>query len=129
METCGGYSGGSICLLLFFPVGLAVAALIKTVSPGPLFFCQERLGYLGKPFTLWKFRTMAMNTNTGVHEEHLRNLIRSDTPMRKLDDSADARLIPLGKLLRQLGLDELPQLINVLRGEMSLIGPRPCLEI
>ena len=120
--------GGSICLLLFFPAGLAVAVLIKTVSPGPLFFRQERLGYLGKPFTLWKFRTMAMNTNTGVHEEHLRNLIRSDTPMRKLDDNADARMIPLGKLIRQLGLDELPQLINVLRGEMSLIGPRPCLE-
>jgi lipopolysaccharide/colanic/teichoic acid biosynthesis glycosyltransferase len=120
--------GGSICLLLFFPVGLAVAVLIKTVSPGPLFFRQERLGYLGKPFTLWKFRTMAMNTNTEVHEEHLRNLIRSDTPMKKLDDNADARMIPLGKLLRQLGLDELPQLINVLRGEMSLIGPRPCLE-
>jgi len=120
--------GGSVCLILFFPVCLAVGVLIKTVSPGPLFFRQERLGYLGKPFTLWKFRTMAMNTSPGVHEEHLRNLIRSDTPMRKLDDNADDRMIPLGKLIRQLGLDELPQLINVLRGEMSLIGPRPCLE-
>lgn len=120
--------GGGICLLLFFPVCLAVAVLIKTVSPGPLFFRQERLGYMGKPFTLWKFRTMAVNAEAGVHEDHLRCLIRSDTPMRKLDDRADARMIPFGKLLRQLGLDELPQLINVLRGEMSLIGPRPCLE-
>ena len=120
--------GGSVCLLLFLPVCLAVAALIKTVSPGPLFFRQERLGYMGKPFTLWKFRTMALNTNAGIHEEHLRNLIRSDTPMRKLDEHSDARLIPLGKWIRQLGLDELPQLVNVLRGEMSLIGPRPCLE-
>jgi len=120
--------GGGVCLLLSFPVCLAVAILIKIVSPGPVFFRQERLGYLGRPFTLWKFRTMATNTSTGVHEDHLRNLIRSDTPMRKLDDHADDRVIPFGKLIRQLGLDELPQLINVLRGEMSLIGPRPCLE-
>jgi lipopolysaccharide/colanic/teichoic acid biosynthesis glycosyltransferase len=120
--------GGSICLVLFFPVFLAVGTLIKIVSPGPVFFRQERLGYLGKPFTMWKFRTMTMNTNTEVHEEHFRTLVRSDTPMRKLDDDADARVIPFGKVLRKLGLDELPQLINVLRGEMSLIGPRPCLE-
>jgi lipopolysaccharide/colanic/teichoic acid biosynthesis glycosyltransferase len=120
--------GAAVCLVLFLPVFVAVAVLIEIVSPGPLFFRQERLGYLGKPFTMWKFRTMTMNANTGIHEEYLRSLIRSDSSMRKLDEKADARLIPLGKLIRQLSLDELPQLINVLRGEMSLIGPRPCLE-
>jgi len=118
--------GGSLCFLLLLPVLLAVGVLTKLVSPGPVLFQQERLGHLGKPFTMWKFRTMSADADTRVHEEHLRTLIQSDAAMRKLDDAVDARLIPFGKFLRQLGLDELPQLINVLRGEMSLIGPRPC---
>jgi lipopolysaccharide/colanic/teichoic acid biosynthesis glycosyltransferase len=120
--------GATVCFILFFPVFVAVVALIEIVSPGPIFFRQERLGHLGKPFTMWKFRTMTTNANTEIHEEYLRSLIRSDSSMRKLDEKVDARLIPFGKFLRQLGFDELPQLINVLRGEMSLIGPRPCLE-
>jgi lipopolysaccharide/colanic/teichoic acid biosynthesis glycosyltransferase len=108
--------GASVLLLLLFPVFLAVGILIKVVSRGPIFFQQERLGYRGRPFTLWKFRTMITSADTKLHESHLHKLIHSDTAMEKLDD-ADARLIPFGRFLRELGLDELPQLINVLRGK------------
>jgi lipopolysaccharide/colanic/teichoic acid biosynthesis glycosyltransferase len=96
------------------------------VSPGPIFFRQERIGYLGRCFTILKFRTMKVNVETGVHERHLEQLIRSNAPMTKLDLKGDPRIVTGGRILRATGLDELPQLINVLRGEMSLVGPRPC---
>jgi len=70
---------------------------------------------------------MAAGADTAIHEAHTASLIESNTPMTKLDERGDTRLIPFGKVLRSAGLDELPQLINVLRGEMSLVGPRPCL--
>jgi lipopolysaccharide/colanic/teichoic acid biosynthesis glycosyltransferase len=108
-------------------VGLAVAAIIKIVSPGPVFFRQERIGYRGRPFMCFKFRTMIVNADTDVHKGHLQDLISSNRPMTKLDGD-DARVIPGGIWLRSLGLDELPQFINVLRGEMSLVGPRPCVS-
>jgi lipopolysaccharide/colanic/teichoic acid biosynthesis glycosyltransferase len=117
------------CILLVMPLlaplGLLIAAIIKIVSPGPLFFQQERIGFLGRPFMCFKFRTMFVNADTGVHKGHLADLMTSNRPMVKLD-GADPRVIPGGVWLRALGLDELPQLINVLRGEMSLVGPRPC---
>ena len=75
---------------------------------------------------IFKFRTMEVNAETRSHEEHLQHLINSDCPMTKLDASGDRRIIFGGRLLRATGLDELPQLFNVLRSEMSLIGPRPC---
>ena len=105
---------------------VAIAIWIKVVSPGPIFFFQERLGYRGRRFIIFKFRTMEVNAETRSHEEHLQQLINSDCPMTKLDASGDRRIIFGGRLLRATGLDELPQLFNVLRGEMSLIGPRPC---
>jgi lipopolysaccharide/colanic/teichoic acid biosynthesis glycosyltransferase len=108
------------------PLGLLIGLVIKVISPGPVLFRQERVGYLGKRFMCLKFRTMAVNADTGVHEGHLTHLMKSDRPMVKLD-SNDSRLIRGGRLLRASGLDELPQVINVLRGEMSLVGPRPCL--
>ncbi|MBV9274066.1 MAG: sugar transferase [Verrucomicrobia bacterium] len=105
---------------------VAIAIWIKVVSPGSIFFFQERLGYRGRRFMIFKFRTMEVNAETRSHEEHLQHLINSDCPMTKLDASGDRRIIFGGRLLRATGLDELPQLFNVLRGEMSLIGPRPC---
>ncbi len=107
------------------PVGLIITAIIKIVSPGPVFFQQERVGYRGQRFMCFKFRTMKVNADTGVHKGHLADLMTSNRPMNKLDGK-DSRVIPFGIWLRALGLDELPQLINVLRGEMSIVGPRPC---
>jgi len=108
-------------------LGAAVALLVMLGSRGPVLFRQRRVGYKGSEFTCFKFRTMHVDAETGLHQEHLRHLIGSEAPMTKLDARRDPRLIPLGAMLRATGLDELPQLINVLRGEMSLVGPRPCI--
>jgi lipopolysaccharide/colanic/teichoic acid biosynthesis glycosyltransferase len=110
------------------PVMLAVAILIKLVSKGPVFFRQERIGYLGKPFTCLKFRTMHVNADTSLHREHMGKLIANNLPLVKLDSKGDKRLIPFGAAIRAACLDEIPQLFNVLRGDMSLVGPRPCME-
>lgn len=112
---------------LWVPLGLCISGLIRIVSPGPVFFKQLRIGYGGEPFWCLKFRTMVVNADTSVHEGYLEQLMKSDRPMTKLDRAGDSRLIPFGLFLRTLGLDELPQLLNVLKGEMSLVGPRPCL--
>ena len=109
------------------PIMLVIAILIKAKSKGPVIFKQERVGLLGKRFILYKFRTMVAGADTAAHEKHVDTLIKANGPMTKLDAGGDARLIPLGRIIRAAGLDELPQLINVLRGEMSLVGPRPCL--
>lgn len=110
---------------LTLPLGLVIAGWIKLVSPGRVFYKQERVGLGGRPFTILKFRSMADGAPTQVHEDYLKNLIQTGAPMVKLDGAADPRIIPGGRCLRAMGLDELPQLINVLRGEMSLVGPRP----
>lgn len=117
-----------ITLPLVLPLMICIALLIWIVSEGPVLFRQERIGYLGRRFTCFKFRTMAVGTDTSIHQGHLNNLINSDVPMVKMDLKGDPRIIPLGVPLRASGLDELPQLINVLRGEMSLVGPRPCVR-
>jgi exopolysaccharide production protein ExoY len=116
-----------MALPLLIPLGLAIAAMIGLVSKGPIFFKQERIGRGGQKFWCFKFRTMTIGANTVSHEGHLRHLIQSDSPMTKMDSDGDSRIIPFGVLIRALGLDELPQLINVVRGEMSIVGPRPCL--
>ena len=100
--------------------------LTSATSPGPLFFRQQRVGYRGRTFLLFKFRTMPVNVETDSHRAHVANLFHTNHPMEKLDSGRDPRLIPGGWILRASGLDELPQIINVLRGEMSLVGPRPC---
>jgi len=105
-----------------------IALIIKLGSPGPILFRQTRVGHLGREFTIFKFRTMRPDAETESHRAHTRQLIRSEVPMVKLDAQRDPRLIPLGSLLRSSGLDELPQLLNVLRGEMSIVGPRPCIR-
>ena len=114
------------CVLLavpfLIPVGLVLAAFIKIVSPGPAFFRQKRVGCYGRPFMCLKFRTMKVNSDVTVHQAHLKELMTSNRPTRKLDCGGDSRLIRGGLLLRSLGVDELPQLFNVLWGEMSLVG-------
>jgi exopolysaccharide production protein ExoY len=117
------------CVLLsvpvWFPLFVLIALWVKLVSPGSIFFRQERVGYRGSRFMLLKFRTMKVNVETQSHEKHLEQLIHGNAPMTKLDASGDPRIIAGGRILRAMGLDELPQLFNVLRGEMSLVGPRP----
>jgi lipopolysaccharide/colanic/teichoic acid biosynthesis glycosyltransferase len=115
-------------LPVVLPVMLVVGLLVKLVSKGPMFFRQERIGYRGKPFTVWKFRTMHANADPGLHREHVGKLIANNLPLTKLDVKGDKRLIPCGKFIRAACLDEIPQLINVLLGEMSLVGPRPCMD-
>jgi lipopolysaccharide/colanic/teichoic acid biosynthesis glycosyltransferase len=108
-------------------VGAAVALLIKYGSQGPVLFRQQRVGYKGRLFLCYKFRTMRVDAKTDLHRNHTCELICAGAPMTKLDATGDPRLIPFGALLRVSGLDELPQLINVLLGEMSIVGPRPCI--
>ncbi len=125
--------GASLLLLLSLPLLLVVAVYIKLVSSGPAIFKQERIGLGGKSFILWKFRTMSVGADTQEHKEHVRSLIQAckdngphHVPMQKLDHAP--YIIPLGNLLRKMCIDELPQLVNVLKGDMSLVGPRPALR-
>ena len=123
--------GSSLGLIVLSPIMLLSVVIIKIVSPGPAFFKQQRIGYMGKPFTLLKFRTMKVNADVATHQQYLAELINgcsknnrsSAKPMIKLD--GELQIILFGRILRQTCLDELPQLINVLRGEMTLVGPRP----
>jgi lipopolysaccharide/colanic/teichoic acid biosynthesis glycosyltransferase len=116
-----------LAMPLLLAVMIGIALVIWIVSEGPVLFRQERIGYRGRRFMCFKFRTMRADTDTGIHQKHLSQLIGSDQPMMKMDSKGDPRIIPLGIPLRASGLDELPQIINVLRGEMSLVGPRPCI--
>lgn len=103
---------GSLALLVSAPVMILAAACVRCSSPGPVLFRQRRLGLGGKAFTILKFRTMAHQAG-------------GDPQARQADLGQDARVTPVGALLRRWGLDELPQLLNVLMGDMSLVGPRP----
>ena len=116
-----------ITLPVWLPVMLLVMGLIRFNSSGPIFYRQERVGYRRKRFMIFKFRTMHVNAETRTHEDYFASLMRSEIPMTKLDAVEDSRLIPAARFLRASGLDELPQIFNVLRGDMSLVGPRPCL--
>jgi hypothetical protein len=91
-----------------------------------IFYRQERVGFGGRHFFIWKFRTMKLSAETQIHERYFEKLMQVDCPMTKLDAYGDPRLAPFGRILRASGLDELPQIFNVLCGEMSLVGPRPC---
>ena len=121
-----------ICFCISLLPILVLAALVMTiihwgVSPGPLFFRQNRVGFRGGRFEIFKFRTMKPGANTKVHQHHFAQLVGSNSPMVKLDAQRDSRLVPGGWFLRASGFDELPQIINVLIGDMSLVGPRPCI--
>jgi lipopolysaccharide/colanic/teichoic acid biosynthesis glycosyltransferase len=117
-----------LSLPLLAPLMLCIAVIIWVVSDGPILFRQERVGLRGSRFMCFKFRTMFTGTDTSIHRGHLDQLIGSDKPMVKMDLKGDPRIIPFGLPLRSSGLDELPQIINILRGEMSLVGPRPCVS-
>ena len=129
--------GSIVGLILFSPFFLAIALLVKLTSPGPVLFRQERIGLYGKKFTFLKFRTMQVNNDPHVHEEYVKKLIAGTVddvpadgksgggqrPVFKITN--DKRVTPVGHILRKTSLDELPQFINVLIGDMSLVGPRP----
>ncbi len=117
VDLCGAVLG----LLLLFPLLLLTALLIKRGSPGPVIFAQKREGLGGRVFTMYKFRTMC--TQAESLKSQLRRYSEQDGPAFKLTN--DPRVTPLGHFLRKTCIDELPQLWNVLRGEMSLVGPRP----
>lgn len=127
---------GSLCALVFFsPVFLIIALLIKLSSEGPVFFKQERVGLLGKRFMFIKFRSMVTGNDPTIHKEFIKNLIRGELNKEgekkgvhqdgKYKITKDPRVTPIGQFLRKSSLDELPQFFNVLKGEMSLVGPRP----
>jgi lipopolysaccharide/colanic/teichoic acid biosynthesis glycosyltransferase len=122
----------SACLFALSPLLAAVAVLIRLTTPGPALFKQTRLGRDRRPFMLYKFRTMYHGCGDEVHRRYVRSLLLEDNlsadgqhDLYKLQ--GDARITPLGYTLRHLSLDELPQLFNVIKGDMSLVGPRPAL--
>ncbi|WP_288871274.1 sugar transferase [uncultured Microbacterium sp.] len=114
--------GSTALLILFSPVFLATAIAIKIDGPGPIFYHQERIGRGGKTFGMRKFRSMVANA-----DDQLASLLdlqgSSETPLFKVSD--DPRITKIGRFLRKHSIDELPQLVNVVRGDMSLVGPRP----
>lgn len=113
-------------LPLLLPLMAMVVLWVRLVSRGPVLFRQARVGRNGGTFVIYKFRSMFVGARTGRHTRHVRRMVASGQPLVKLDLLGDDRLIPGGAFLRASGLDELPQLWNVVRGEMSLVGPRPC---
>ncbi len=119
--------GASCLLLVTLPVLIIAGLIVQFRDKGPVFCLQQRLGYLGKPFIMYKLRTMWRQAPESSHSEYLATLITTNGTLTKLDRKGDARIIPGMALIRDLGIDELPQLINVIRGDMSLVGPRPCL--
>src|SRR6185369_4030862 len=113
--------GATVLLVLTLPLLLLVALVIKLTSPGPVIFRQERAGFHGRRFRMYKFRTMVADAED--IRDRVAHLNEMSGPVFKATD--DPRLTAAGGLLRKLSLDELPQLVNVLKGEMSLVGPRP----
>ena len=117
-------------LILLSPALLAIAAAVRLESPGPSLFNQRRIGRSLKPFTIYKFRTMAAGASHDRHREFVQSLIAGAQPEAtdgnpRFKLASDDRITRVGRFLRRSSLDELPQLLNVLRGEMSLVGPRP----
>lgn len=122
-----------LALLAVSPLFLLFALLIKRSSPGPVFFVQERLGRDGRPFKFYKFRSMVHNSDDAIHRQFAAMFIAGDESGCAASNSGekvfklkrDPRITPIGAFLRRTSLDELPQLINIVKGEMSLVGPRP----
>jgi lipopolysaccharide/colanic/teichoic acid biosynthesis glycosyltransferase len=121
--------GSALALLLLAPLFAVLALIVKLTSPGPIFYCQKRVGKYGKLFNFYKFRSMYVNNDPGAHREYVTQLIdgakhvQQPNGMYKLVN--DPRVTRIGRFLRKSSLDEMPQFFNVLRGDMSLVGPRP----
>lgn len=125
-------SVATVALLVLAPLMVIIAVLTRVTSPGPALFKQSRIGYRQRPFEMLKFRTMYANCDDRVHRDFVGRMLGGADPrpcasagLYKL--AGDPRITPLGRMLRSTSLDELPQFINVLRGHMALVGPRPAL--
>ncbi len=126
-------AGAIVGIVLFMPVMLITALTIKTTSPGPVIFRQTRLGKHGAPFTFYKFRSMHVNIDDQIHREYIKNFIKGDHEKANQGDAeqplykikSDPRISTVGRFIRKTSIDELPQFFNVLKGDMSLVGPRP----
>jgi len=125
LDLTGSLAG----LIVLSPLLITIAAWIKLTSKGPVFFRQNRVGQFGKPFTLLKFRSMFVDNDPSIHKEYVKQLICSEETDPDCDGvfkiQNDPRVTSVGRFIRKTSFDEFPQLINVLRGEMSLVGPRP----
>lgn len=135
--------GSMLILAIFSPVFLIVALAVRLSSKGPVFYSQQRVGQYGKPFTFIKFRSMYAGNDSRIHQEYVAQLIAGQAQRHPTNGGSngngngsgagvykltnDPRITPVGSFLRRTSLDELPQLVNVLRGEMSLVGPRPAI--
>lgn len=127
--------GSALMLILCTPLFLMIALAIKASSKGPVFFRQQRVGQYGRCFTFLKFRSMLTGNDPSVHKEYATKLIAGEIEQKPSNGNSNAiykltndkRITRVGKLLRRTSLDEIPQLINVLKGDMSLVGPRPAL--
>lgn len=127
--------GSLAAMVVLAPVFLILAVAVKLTSKGPVFFRQKRLGQYSRKFTFFKFRSMYVSTDHTIHEQYIGNYIAGtlmaagqDNPKPVYKMTSDPRITPIGRLIRRTSLDELPQFFNVLRGEMSLVGPRPPLS-
>lgn len=119
-----------LLLILFVPVFGVIALAIKLTSRGPVFFQQRRVGFRGKIFKMWKFRTMKVTTAVDDHQRLIKTILAQPESnqqelVKKYKSQIDSQITPIGHFLRKTSLDELPQILNVLRGELSLVGPRP----
>ncbi|HIE52796.1 MAG TPA: sugar transferase [Armatimonadetes bacterium] len=123
-------------LAMFLPLWLFIALFIKLTSKGPVFYTSTVVGKGGKPFTYYKFRTMYANNDPTIHARFIEQFVRKNRPFTEVQGKGgsrrpvykvinDPRVTPFGRLLRKTSLDEIPQMFNVLRGEMSIVGPRP----
>ncbi len=149
-KRCLDVTIAALALLLAAPLMAIVAVLIRLTSPGPALFCQERVGFGGRRFTMYKFRSMYVDSDDRLHRSAYEQFLRGERKTGKVDGDVltaeqagegstsrktkrsrrfwtpgDPRVTPLGYFLRRTSIDELPQFFNVLRGEMSLVGPRP----
>ena len=130
IKRCIDILGAGVALAVFSPVFAAIAAAIKMTSKGPVIFRQTRIGMHGKPFTFLKFRSMYIDRDENPHIDYIRQFINGKPSQAGREKGVfkltrDPRITPVGMFIRKTSLDELPQFINVLKGEMSLVGPRP----